>query len=108
MVKFDKRPYGQRSTFDPLISKAKQRPFLFFGLPFVSVMVVGSFGLAQLTQTKYDHRDRRHTVVAKEEALGMDKSRRKLSLQEEYFRLQAKTEDEWEQVRIGRPQEKKP
>ncbi|KAI8378357.1 cytochrome c oxidase assembly protein COX16-domain-containing protein [Blakeslea trispora] len=108
MVKFDKKPYGHNSTFDPLINKAKQRPFLFFGLPFITVMVVGSFGLAQLTQTKYDHRDRRHTAVAKEEALGMDKSRRKLSLQEEYFRLQAKTEDEWDQVRIHRPQQKKP
>ncbi|CAM0140484.1 Flavin-linked sulfhydryl oxidase of the mitochondrial IMS [Umbelopsis sp. WA50703] len=69
-------------------------------------MVGASFGLAQLTQTRYDHRDMRHRKVAKEEALGMEKNRRQFSLQEEYWRLQAKEEeddDEWQQVRIERP-----
>ncbi|KAI9281981.1 cytochrome c oxidase assembly protein COX16-domain-containing protein [Sporodiniella umbellata] len=114
MVKFESKPYGQTSSFDALASQAKKKPFLFFGLPFLTIMVAGSFGLSQLTQTKFDHRDRKHKKVsldpyekhvAKEEALGMDKNRRKLSLQEEYFRLQAQTEEEWEQVRIARPSE---
>lgn len=71
-------------------------------------MVGASFGLAQLTQTRYDHRDRHHRKVyiiiffslhlayfqimltpmiqvAKEEALGMEKNRRQFSLQEEYW-----------------------
>ncbi|KAI9471018.1 MAG: cytochrome c oxidase assembly protein cox-16 [Benjaminiella poitrasii] len=103
MVKFQNKPYYDQGVFSPLVSKAKQKPFLYFGLPFLTIMVAGSFGLSQLTQTKFDHRDRRHTQVKKEEALGMDRNRRKLSLQEEYFRLQAKTDDEWEQVRITRP-----
>ncbi|CAO3628770.1 unnamed protein product [Mucor hiemalis] len=85
MGTFQNKPYGQKSAFEPLAAQAKKKPFLFFGLPFLGIMVIGSFGLAQLTQTKFDHRDRRHTKVAKEEALGMDKNRRKLSLQEEYF-----------------------
>ncbi|KAI9320234.1 cytochrome c oxidase assembly protein COX16, partial [Dichotomocladium elegans] len=76
---------------------------LLFGLPFIAIIVGGSFGLAQITQTRYDHRDLRHRKVAKEEELGMDKNRRKLSLQEEYWRLQAKTEEDWDQVRIQRP-----
>ncbi|KAG1441074.1 hypothetical protein G6F56_011642 [Rhizopus delemar] len=105
MVRFESKPYAQSSSFDALAAQAKKKPFLYFGLPFLTIMVAGSFGLSQLTQTKFDHRDRKHTKVAKEEALGMDKNRRKLSLQEEYFRLQAKTDDEWEQVRITRPSE---
>ncbi|KAI8643209.1 cytochrome c oxidase assembly protein COX16-domain-containing protein [Parasitella parasitica] len=103
MGTFQNKPYGQQNVFSPLAAQAKKKPFLFFGLPFLAIMVAGSFGLAELTQTKFDHRDRRHTKVAKEEALGMDKNRRKLSLQEEYFRLQADADDEWEQVRIQRP-----
>lgn len=63
MVKFQSKPYGQTSAFSPLAAKAKKRPFLFFGLPFLGIMVAGSFGLSQLTQTKFDHRDRRHTKV---------------------------------------------
>ncbi|CEI99256.1 hypothetical protein G6F70_007586 [Rhizopus microsporus] len=107
MVKFESKPYGQTSAFDALATQAKKRPFLYFGLPFLTIMVAGSFGLSQLTQTKFDHRDRKHRKVEKEEALGMDKNRRTLSLQEEYFRLQSKTDDEWEQVRITRPSEYK-
>ncbi|KAI7860105.1 cytochrome c oxidase assembly protein COX16-domain-containing protein [Circinella umbellata] len=104
MGTFQAKPYGKKGTFDPLAAKVKQRPFLFFGLPFIAIIIGGSFGLSQLTQTRYDHRDMRHKKVAKEEALGMDKNRRKLSLQEEYWRLQAKTDEDWEQVRIDRPE----
>ncbi|KAI9255603.1 cytochrome c oxidase assembly protein COX16-domain-containing protein [Phascolomyces articulosus] len=104
MPTFQSKPYGKKGTFDPLAAKVKKRPFLLFGLPFIAIIIGGSFGLSQLTQTRYDHRDMRHRKVAKEEALGMDKNRRKLSLQEEYWRLQAKTDEDWEQVRIERPE----
>ncbi|KAI9010364.1 cytochrome c oxidase assembly protein COX16-domain-containing protein [Phycomyces nitens] len=104
MPTFQSKPFGRQSALGPLAAKAKKHPFVLFGLPFLAIMVGGSFGLAQLTQTRYDHRDMRNTKLAKEEALGIDKNRRKLSLQEEYWRLQAKTDDEdWEQVRIERP-----
>ncbi|KAI8374645.1 cytochrome c oxidase assembly protein COX16, mitochondrial [Radiomyces spectabilis] len=103
MPTFQSKSYGRESAFAPLAQKVKQRPMLYFGLPFLTIMVAGSFGLAQLTQTRYDHRDMRHRKVAKEEALGMDKNRRKLSIQEEYWRLQAKTEEDWEPVRVQRP-----
>lgn len=63
MGTFANKPYGQQSALGPLAAKAKKRPFLYFGLPFLAIMVGGSFGLAQLTQTKFDHRDRRHTKV---------------------------------------------
>ncbi|KAG0183439.1 Cytochrome oxidase assembly [Apophysomyces sp. BC1021] len=96
-------PAFQSKPWDPLAAKAKKHPFMLFGLPFILTIVAGSFGLSQLTQTRYDHRDMKHKQVAKEEALGLEKNRRKLSLQEEYWRLQSKTEEDWESVRIERP-----
>lgn len=44
----------------------KQRPFLFFGLPFVSLIVGGSFLLTELTKTRYEIRDNRTRKVVKE------------------------------------------
>lgn len=63
MVRFESKPYAQSSSFDALAAQAKKKPFLYFGLPFLTIMVAGSFGLSQLTQTKFDHRDRKHTKV---------------------------------------------
>jgi cytochrome c oxidase assembly protein subunit 16 len=63
MVAFESKPYGQKNAMEGFISQAKKRPFLFFGLPFLAIMVGGSFGLAQLTQTKFDHRDRKQRKV---------------------------------------------
>lgn len=63
MVKFESKPYYEKSMFSPLAAKAKRKPFLYFGLPFIAIMVAGSFGLAQLTQTKFDRRDRQHRKV---------------------------------------------
>ncbi|KAI8099203.1 cytochrome c oxidase assembly protein COX16-domain-containing protein [Halteromyces radiatus] len=104
MPTFSSKPFQHRpNQVSSAVQKIKKHPFVLFGLPFIAVIVGGSFGLAQLTQTRYDHRDLRHRKVAKEEALGMDKNRRPLSIQEEYFRLQAKTEEDWEQVRVKRP-----
>lgn len=105
MPTFQSKPYRQSQALNPLVSKVKKHPFILFGLPFIGIIVGGSFALSQITQTRFDHRDMRHTKVcfivfcnnriyyscygcyqvAKEEALGMDKNRRKLSLQEEYW-----------------------
>ena len=65
MPTFQAKPYGKKGTFDPLAAKVKKRPFILFGLPFIAIIVGGSFGLSQLTQTRYDHRDMRHKKVKK-------------------------------------------
>ncbi|ORX51183.1 hypothetical protein DM01DRAFT_1084991 [Hesseltinella vesiculosa] len=103
MPTFQSKSFTGESRINSLTQRIRQHPFLLFGLPFIVVVVGASFGLSQLTQTKFDHRDMRHKKVEKEEALGIGKDRRKLSIQEEYWRLQAKTEEDWEQVRIERP-----
>ncbi|KAI8060083.1 cytochrome c oxidase assembly protein COX16-domain-containing protein [Gongronella butleri] len=103
MPTFQSKSFARESQINSLSQKVKRHPFVLFGLPFIGIIVGASVGLSQLTQTKFDHRDMRHKKVEKEEALGIDKSKRKLSIQEEYWRLQSKTEDDWEQVRIERP-----
>ncbi|CAO3636773.1 unnamed protein product [Cunninghamella blakesleeana] len=61
MPTFQSKPFNKQAS--PLVQKVKRHPFVLFGLPFIAIMVGASFGLAQLTQTKYDHRDLRHRKV---------------------------------------------
>ena len=81
-----------------------------FGLPFVSLLVLGSFALSSFTQTRYDLRNSKVQTLSKEEELNMDKKRKKVDIKEEYYRLQAKDlmsesgggVDSWENKRVPR------
>ncbi|KAF9919817.1 Cytochrome oxidase assembly [Linnemannia zychae] len=100
---FANKSYGVASPADKFAQVIKKRPVLYFGLPFVLTVVVGSFALAELTATKYNNYDNRTKAMSKEESLKLGvKSRRKLDLQEEYWRLQAQDvdNDDWEIKRI--------
>lgn len=48
-----------------------RHPFLLFGLPFVSVMVAGSFFLTPATALRYERHDRRVQQLGKEEAMAL-------------------------------------
>lgn len=63
MPTFQSKPYRQSQALNPLVSKVKKHPFLLFGLPFIGIIVGGSFALSQITQTRFDHRDMRHSKV---------------------------------------------
>lgn len=63
MPTFQSKPYRQSQALNPLVTKVKKHPFLFFGLPFIGIIVGGSFALSQITQTRFDHRDMRHSKV---------------------------------------------
>ncbi|KAI9351191.1 cytochrome c oxidase assembly protein COX16-domain-containing protein [Obelidium mucronatum] len=80
----------------------QQRQFLFFGFPFLVTMVGSTAMLGSLTQTKYDLHDQKVKTVSKEEELKLDSNRKKLNLQEEYFKLAANDRD-WDMVRVPRP-----
>lgn len=90
MAVFPTLPLTPSRTTTVVRSASRRRPFLYFGLPFVFVVVASSFGLSTLTQTRYDLRDTKVNSVSKEEALHMNKNRKKIDIREEYFRLQAK------------------
>ncbi|KAF8308776.1 hypothetical protein DL93DRAFT_2063626 [Clavulina sp. PMI_390] len=88
------------SAWGPAI---KKNP-LYFGIPFLATMVVGSFALSTFTQTRYDLRDAKVSQMSKEEEIGLKQGRRQMDIREEYFRLESKNaEDNWEPVRVPRP-----
>ena len=65
-------------------------PFILFGLPFIFIMVAGSFVLTPATALRYERHDRKVKQLTKEEELGLSKNRRRVDMKEEYYRLAAK------------------
>lgn len=53
-------------------------------------MVAGSFFLTPATAIRYERHDRRVRQMSKEEELGIGNDRRKVNINEEYYRLAAK------------------
>lgn len=80
----------------------EKHPFALFGLPFIATMVAGSFFLTPATAIRYEKHDRKQRQLSKEEELGLGKNRRKVDINEEYYRLAAKDIDSWEQKRVKR------
>lgn len=62
-----------------------KRPFLLFGLPFMTVIVAGSFVLTPATAVRYEKHDRRVRQMTREEELGVGKSRRRVNMKDEYY-----------------------
>ncbi|EEH19650.1 cytochrome c oxidase assembly protein COX16, mitochondrial [Paracoccidioides brasiliensis Pb03] len=95
-----------------------KHPFLLFGLPFISVIIAGSFVLTPATAMRYERFDRKVQQVSQEEAMGLGlkgpegddgvqikrNPRRRIlgSEKEEYYKLMAKDLDNWEQKRVKR------
>ncbi|KAB5547087.1 cytochrome c oxidase assembly protein COX16-domain-containing protein [Coniochaeta sp. 2T2.1] len=79
-----------------------KHPFLMFGLPFMAVIIGGSFVLTPATAIRYERQDRKVRQLTKEEELGVGKMGRKVDIKEEYYRLAAKDLDDWEQKRVKR------
>lgn len=78
--------FQSRSTNpNALVSSVRRRPFMFFGLPFLGIVVVSSFALQTFTQTRYDLDNQKVQAVSKEEELGMSKERKKVDIREEYY-----------------------
>ncbi|CAI6340553.1 unnamed protein product [Periconia digitata] len=91
-------------TFAARYRKLLQKhPFALFGLPFLATIVGGSFALTPATALRYERYDRKNQQVSQEEAMGLRAGeRRKVDMKEEYYRLQAKDIDNWEQRRVKR------
>ncbi|PGG96177.1 cytochrome c oxidase assembly protein COX16, mitochondrial [Blastomyces parvus] len=95
----------------------KKHPFMLFGLPFIGIMLAGSFILTPATALRYERFDRKVQQVSQEEAMGLGlrgpdgddeqvkrNPRRRVvgSEKEEYYKLMAKDLDNWEQKRVQR------
>ncbi|WFD31534.1 ubiquitinyl hydrolase 1 [Malassezia sp. CBS 17886] len=92
-------------TIDRVERQVARSPTISFGVPFVATIVVGSYGLAQLTDTRYVRHDQNVKELSKEETLRLRHDRKKLDIREEYFKMQAKEDelDNWEPKRVARP-----
>ena len=62
-----------------------KHPFLMFGLPFISVIVAGSFVLTPATAVRYERYDRKVRQMTKDEELNVRRSARKVDMKEEYY-----------------------
>ncbi|GAB0137108.1 Cytochrome oxidase assembly [Epichloe bromicola] len=79
-----------------------KHPFVMFGLPFIAVVVAGSFVLTPATAIRYERHDRKVRQMTKEEELGVRRAARKVDMKEEYYRLAGRDLDDWEQKRVER------
>jgi len=106
MAVFQNRKYraaGASSTIGARYrAMMAKRPFLLFGLPFMSIIVAASFVLTPATAIRYERHDRKVRQMTREEELGVGKGGRKVDIREEYYRLAAKDIDSWEQQRVKR------
>lgn len=76
----DANKFGMR--YRALMNK---HPFLMFGLPFLAVIVSGSFVLTPATAVRYEKHDRKVRQMTKEEELNVRRSPRKVDMREEYY-----------------------
>lgn len=61
-----------------------KHPFLLFGLPFMAVIIGGSFVLTPATAIRYERYDRKVKQVSREDELGIGKSGRRVNMRDEY------------------------
>ncbi|KAH7377043.1 cytochrome c oxidase-assembly factor cox-16, mitochondrial [Plectosphaerella cucumerina] len=104
---FSRKRFVSAADADTFAAKYRtmlaKRPFLLFGLPFLSIIVAGSFVLTPATAIRYEKHDRKVRQVTREEELGLHRgARRAVDMKEEYYRLAAKDIDNWEQKRVQR------
>lgn len=65
-----------------LLSK---HPFLTFGLPFLAVIISGSFVLTPATAVRYEKHDRKVRQMTKNEELNVRRAPRKVDMKDEYY-----------------------
>lgn len=65
-------------------SALSRRPFLYFGLPFMAIIVAGSFVLTPATAVRYEKHDRKVKQLSKEDELAVRKNPRKVDWRDEY------------------------
>lgn len=101
------RSKRQQLAYDASIAGKYQKllgknPFLYFGLPFCSMMVLGSYWLSSFTSVRYEQKDRKMQELNEEEMIKMKTNKRQFDLKEEYYRLQGVGDQDWEPVRVPR------
>ncbi|OLY83926.1 Cytochrome c oxidase assembly protein COX16, mitochondrial [Smittium mucronatum] len=104
---FGKKAFRSKGVID-LNKLAKKYPFVFVGIPFIFSTVGGSFLLLPMQKTRYELGDT--TIKAeKENVPTQNRVKKRLNMQEEYFRLQQEGEwDDYDIKRVARKPEHEP
>lgn len=86
---FPQKKYVSASESNTIASRYRaalaKRPFLLFGLPFMAIIVAGSFVLTPATAIRYEKHDRKVRQMTREEELGVGKTGRRVDIREEYY-----------------------
>lgn len=92
----------QNSFWGKFLARAKRNSLLYFGVPCFATMYLGLHFLTQFNSIRFEQTDRRKKEVSAEEALQSQGRKRKVNMQDEYYRLQHIDVDNWEQKRVRR------
>jgi cytochrome c oxidase assembly protein subunit 16 len=99
----------EREMFDnSLVGKyqklVKKNSFVFFGLPMMLSIALGSIFLTSVTSLRYERRDEKVQEMGEEEALNLINNRRKVNIKDEYYKLQGLLDEheDWEPKRVER------
>ena len=71
----------------------KEKPLLFFGLPFLVSIVAGSIYLQKFTSVKWEKYDEKYQQLGEEEMLNLIENKRTVDKKNDYYRLQGLLND---------------
>ena len=94
------------STVINKVRKVTRNKAFRYGLPFIGLIVIGSFGLSEFTSITVSKREEKNRMLTAEETLAYQKSVERVDVQEEYEKTKEKLDIEhWENKRGPRPWE---
>ncbi|CAR26460.1 hypothetical protein ZYGR_0H02700 [Zygosaccharomyces rouxii] len=101
------RSRRQQSAYEKSLSGRYQKrlnknPFLYFGLPFCSLVVLGYYWLSGFTAVRYEQHDRRVQELREEDIINVRTNKRPVDLKEEYYRLQGLADEDYDIKRYPR------
>lgn len=75
---FPSQPLNPTPFQKTVASRLRNRPFLYFGVPFLSIVVLASYGLQGFTKTRYDYHDTKVQTVSRSRASRLERVTRKV------------------------------
>ncbi|EEB08161.1 inner membrane protein [Schizosaccharomyces japonicus yFS275] len=81
---------------------ARNHPFALFGLPFLLSVVAASFFLTPIVDAKYERNDKRTQSLESESELQRSKHRRRVNVNDEYYRMMNMGQEDYDIVRVER------
>ncbi|XP_071962818.1 cytochrome c oxidase assembly protein COX16 homolog, mitochondrial-like [Antedon mediterranea] len=94
------------ASMDKFMKAIRKNHFLKFGLPMLILIVGGSFGLKEFRKLRYEIIDRRQVIDPEVlDRLKQREKENKLSLEEEFKKIEEDDIDSWYNIRGPRPWE---